>query len=128
MLLDVENQITDFLKAFLYFNDAASGLCMVSFSAGLLINIAAQYGQRAFGDSEMNGLQQALFVLWIISSIQLLAIATIKPSEFYTCVRYEPGSITESRTAAVQWRIQKQREHTPKTENFLRKMHVVTHS
>ena len=87
MLIDVENQITDFLKAFLYFNETSSGLCIVSFSAGRLINISAQYGQRAFGDSDMNGLQRTLFVLWLISSIQLMAIATIKASEFYTCVR-----------------------------------------
>jgi hypothetical protein len=87
MLLDVENQISDFLKAFLYLNEKSLGLRIVSFSTGLLINISAQYGQRAFGDSEMNGLQHALFGLWLISSILIIAIATIISAQFYSCVR-----------------------------------------
>ena len=99
-LEDIESQIIDFVKAHRYLTETSglvSGLAMLTFSAGILINISAQIGLRTLPKNS-SAIDIVLLSLWIAVSISFFIYSMLRPAEFFNCVRklislYMPGCL-----------------------------------
>ena len=88
-LEDIESQIIDFIKAhrYLYENSGfVSGMAMLTFSAGILINISAQIGLRTLTKNS-SAIDIALLILWVAVSVSFWFYSIVRPAEFFNSVR-----------------------------------------
>ena len=88
-LEDIESQIIDFIKAHRYLYETSgfvSGLAMLTFFAGLLINISAQIGLRTLTKNS-SVIDIVLLSLWVAVSVSFWFYSIVRPAEFFNSVR-----------------------------------------
>uniref|UniRef100_A0A914DTA1 Gustatory receptor n=1 Tax=Acrobeloides nanus TaxID=290746 RepID=A0A914DTA1_9BILA len=87
-LEDIESQIIDFIKAHRYLSETSgfvSGLAMLTFSVGILINISAQIGLRTLPKNS-SAIDIVMLSLWVVVSISFLVYSMLRPAEFFNCL------------------------------------------